>query len=172
VTNELRSRAKAINFGIIYGLSSFALARTLGISRTKASEYKHQYFEKYPEIKTYMEETENFAKENKFVRTILGKKCYIEDIDSSNFLVRMHSARSAINARIQGSAADLIKKAMIEVGEDEELLSRLVLQVHDELVFEIENDRVSELAPKIKNIMEGAIKLSVPITINWEPFAE
>jgi DNA polymerase-1 len=171
VTQNLRENAKAINFGIIYGLSNFALAKTLGVSHTKAKEYMNDYFEKYEGIKSYMEETEKLSKENGFVRTILGKKCYLEGINSSNYSTRAHAIRAGINARIQGSAADLIKKAMINLVDIINPNCQLVLQIHDELVFEIKDDLVEEYSLKIKDIMEGAIKLSVPISVNSKKFS-
>lgn len=169
VTKEERDSAKAINFGIIYGLSAFALAKTLKISTTKAAEYMEQYFEKYHGIKEYMEETMNFAKENKFVRTLSGKKCYIEGLDSPNFSIRSHALRSSINARIQGSGADLIKKAMVDIFEHKNLLDtdcKLILQIHDELIFEVKEELVEEKSQLIKQLMENAFRISVPITVN------
>ena len=172
LSKELRNNAKAINFGIIYGVSAFALAKSLKISTSKAGDYINAYFEKYAGIKKYMEETMEFAKENEFVRTISGKKCYLEGANSSNYSVRSHALRAGINARIQGSAADLIKKAMIDVfknGVIDENCS-LILQIHDELVFEIKAELVEEKAVKIKQIMENSFKLSVPIVVNIKNF--
>lgn len=169
VSTHQRNNAKAINFGIIYGLSGFALAKTLKISLTTANEYIAQYFKKYEGIKDYMENTMKFAKENGYVRTILGKKCYLEGINSSNFTVRGHALRAAINAPIQGSAADLIKKAMINIFEEKNLLDhkcKMLLQIHDELVFEIHKDEIEKKSLIIKKLMENALPISVPITVN------
>jgi DNA polymerase I len=135
ITSKQRNDAKAINFGIIYGLSPFALAKTLNISTSEAKEYMNSYFEKYQGIKEYMQATEEEAKNQGFVRTILGKKCYLKDINSSNYSVRSHAIRAAINARIQGSAADLIKKAMVKINDLTDKNCKLILQIHDELVL-------------------------------------
>jgi DNA polymerase-1 len=171
VSKEARSHAKAINFGIIYGLSAFALGKTLGIETGKASEYMKAYFAKYDGIEKYMRETEEMAKKDGFVRTILGKKCYLEGVNSSNYSIRSHALRAGINARIQGSSADLIKKAMIDLQEILNENCKLILQIHDELVFEIREDLVEDFSPIIKAKMENAIKLTVPIEANRKPFA-
>jgi DNA polymerase-1 len=175
VSKQMRNNAKAINFGIIYGLSAFALAKSIKVSVSQANEYMASYFEKYDGIKQYMESTTNLAKEDGFVRTILGKKCYLENINSSNFQMRNHAIRAAINARIQGSAADLIKKAMVDIFEKENLIDencRLVLQIHDELLFEIKNEKIEEKGGVIKNIMQNAIPISVPILVNQKLWNE
>jgi DNA polymerase-1 len=171
VSKEARSYAKTINFGIIYGLSAFALGKTLGVETGKANEYMKAYFAKYDGIERYMKETEEIAKRDGFVRTMLGKKCYLEGLNSSNYSVRSHAVRAGINARIQGSSADLIKKAMIDLQEILNDDCKLILQIHDELVFEIKEDLVETLAPKIKHMMENAIKLSIPIEVNQKLFA-
>jgi DNA polymerase-1 len=170
VGKEERSHAKAINFGIIYGLSAFALAKTLGIEVSKASDQMKKYFAKYEGIETYMKETEEMTKKDGFVRTILGKKCYIEGFNSSNYAVRSHAVRAGINARIQGSAADLIKKAMIEIQSLLNENCKLILQIHDELVFEIKDEIAPEISLKIKEKMEKAMELSVPLEVNFKPF--
>lgn len=169
ITPQQRNSAKTINFGIIYGLSGFALARNLKISIGTANEYIEEYLQKYKGVKSYMDNTMEEAKKNGFVRTILGKKCYLEGIDSSNFTVRGHALRAAINAPIQGSAADLIKKAMINISEKHGLLDsscKMLLQIHDELVFEIKNDNIEEKTAILKKLMENAIPLSIPIVVN------
>jgi DNA polymerase-1 len=129
------------------------------------------YFAKYEGVEKYMRETEEMAKKDGFVRTILGKKCYLEGVNSSNYSIRSHALRAGINARIQGSSADLIKKAMIDLQEILNDNCKLILQIHDELVFEIREDLVEDLSPIIKAKMENAIKLTVPIEANRKPFA-
>ena len=167
---ETRRNAKAINFGIIYGISAFGLAKQLNITRTEASEYIKSYFDKYPAIKEYMEETKKFASENGYVKTLLGRKCIIEDIKNKNPARRSFMERAAINAPIQGSAADIIKRAMILLSNNNELKelnTKMLLQVHDELIFETKKENTNKSIEKIREIMEVAhkplLKLSVPL---------
>jgi DNA polymerase-1 len=176
VTREMRSRAKMVNFGIIYGISAFGLADRLNIKRTEASEIIENYFEKYPKIKKYMDESIDKARENGYVTTVMGRRRYLPDINSRNRTVRGFAERNAINAPIQGSAADIIKKAMIDIGNEmqkKDYQSKMVLQVHDELVFDMHRNEEAELTKMIVDKMENAYKMKVPLTVevgtgaNW-----
>lgn len=171
-----RRNAKAVNFGIIYGQSAFGLSQNLGIPRKEAAQIIEQYFEQYPGIKRYMSETMNFARENGFVQTILGRRRYLRDINSANQTVRGFAERNAINAPIQGSAADMIKVAMIHIHQDireKGLKSKMTMQVHDELVFDVLRSEVAEMKEIIAYRMKTAIKTTVPIEVeigegnNW-----
>jgi DNA polymerase-1 len=169
VTPELRHQAKAINFGIIYGISGFGLANQLRIPRKEASHYIEKYLNRYPEIVQYMEKTKRFAQENGFVETILGRRCYIKSINDPNPAIRNFSERAAINAPLQGSSADIIKKAMIHLDREikkQKITANILLQVHDELLLEVELDALEEVTKLTKKIMESVISLSVPLTIN------
>jgi len=175
--NERRS-AKAINFGLIYGMSAFGLSKQLNISRYDAQQYMDLYFERYPGVLTYMESTREGAKETGYVSTVFGRRLYLPDIKASNAMRRKGAERAAINAPMQGTAADIIKKAMIDVDawindiNDEDIL--MIMQVHDELVFEIKEDRVDEYVAKIKSLMEDTVGLDVPLVVdvgignNWD----
>jgi DNA polymerase-1 len=170
ITKEQRRSAKAINFGLIYGMSAFGLARQLGINRSEAQKYVDLYFEKYPKVKEYMDETKSFARENGFVSTIHGRRLYLPEINSKNHQRKMYAERSAINAPMQGSAADIIKLAMISV--DEWLKksfsdAKIIMQVHDELVLEANKNQIDEIAEKVKMLMEGATKISVPLKVEY-----
>jgi DNA polymerase-1 len=176
VTSTQRRNAKAVNFGIIYGQSAFGLSQNLGIPRKEAAEIIEQYFAQYPGIKRYMANTMNFARENGFVETILGRRRYLRDINSANQTVRGFAERNAINAPIQGSAADMIKVAMINIHRDIQergLQSKMTMQVHDELVFDVLKTEVEEMKEIITHRMRTAIKTSVPIEVeigegeNW-----
>jgi DNA polymerase-1 len=181
MTPDIRRNAKAINFGIIYGISAFGLAKQLNISRTEASEFIKAYFNKYPSIRDYMDETKKFANENGFVKTLLGRKCLVEDINSKNAATRSFMERAAINAPIQGSAADIIKRAMIILGNHKKLIkleTKMLLQVHDELIFEAKKENCEESMRIIKKEMESAnlpiLNLNVPLIAdtnfgnNWD----
>lgn len=162
----LRRRAKAINFGIIYGISAFGLSRQLEISRTEASSYIESYFSKYPEIKDYMERTIEEARQQGYVTTIFGRRCYVEGIMDKNPSKRGFAERAAINAPIQGSAADILKKAMQEVSKELTALGykdSLLLQVHDELILEVAKEKAEEISRIVKGIMERTVSLSVPL---------
>ena len=170
MTPDIRRNAKAINFGIIYGISAFGLAKQLNISRTEASEFIKAYFKKYPSIRGYMDETKKFANENGFVKTLLGRKCLVEEINSKNAATRSFMERAAINAPIQGSAADIIKRAMIILGNHKKLAkleTKMLLQVHDELIFETKKENCEESMRIIKKEMESAnlpiLNLNVPL---------
>jgi DNA polymerase-1 len=164
VTSEYRRRAKAINFGIIYGQSSYGLANSLNISRDEASSYINSYFEQYPGIKEYMKETVHFAKKHGYVKTLMGRKCYINGINDKRHNVRNFAERSAINAPIQGTASEIIKKAMVMLSPD--LQEFLVLQIHDELLFEMPKNLIEENSARIKKTMQDIVKLSIPIDVD------
>jgi len=171
VTRDLRSKAKAVNFGIIYGQSAFGLSQNLGIKRSEAKEIIDNYFGKYTKIKSYMDENVSFAKENGYVKTIMGRRRYLKDINSSNSVVRGHAERNAVNAPIQGSAADVIKIAMINIYnafKANNLRSKMLLQVHDELVFDVYKPEEQEVKSIVRREMEGAVKLDVPLTVDMQ----
>jgi len=168
VTSTQRRNAKAVNFGIIYGQSAFGLSQNLGIPRKEAAEMIEQYFAQYPGIKRYMTDTMNFARENGFVETMMGRRRYLRDINSANQTVRGFAERNAINAPIQGSAADMIKIAMINIHKDikdQQLQSKMTMQVHDELVFDVLKTEVEAMKAIISHRMKTAIKTTVPIEI-------
>lgn len=169
VTGDMRRAAKAVNFGIIYGQSAFGLAESLGISRTEAKTIIDNYFTEFSSIKKYMDSTINFARENGYVETLMGRKRYLRDITSANQTVRGYAERNAINSPIQGTAAEMIKLAMIKVHhalKKTNLRTRMILQVHDELVFDVPEEEVNEVKQLIKENMESAMKLphNVPTT--------
>lgn len=167
VNADLRRKAKTINFGIIYGISAHGLATRLGIPRTEAANYIERYFAQYPGIRAYMESTKNFARQHGFVMTLFGRKCHVSGINDKNPSMRNFSERAAINAPLQGTAADIIKRAMIAV---ERLLesgkARMLLQVHDELVIECPEQDAEMVAKKVAHAMENAAHLSVPLTVS------
>jgi len=168
VDSTQRRNAKAVNFGIIYGQSAFGLSQNLGIPRKEAAQIIEQYFAQYPGIKRYMSDTMNFARENGFVETIMGRRRYLRDINSANQTVRGFAERNAINAPIQGSAADMIKIAMINIHKDikeQNLQSKMTMQVHDELVFDVLKTEVEAMKKIITHRMKTAIKTTVPIEI-------
>ncbi|MDR1983197.1 MAG: DNA polymerase I [Holosporaceae bacterium] len=167
VTEEMRSSAKVINFGIIYGMSPFGLSRALGIPVGKADEYISGYWAQFPEFGKFKADTLQFAKKHGFIQTITGRRCYTKDIQSSSYLLRQFSERQAVNAAIQGSAADVVKIAMIKIFPKlEDFHSKMLIQIHDELVLETKDELVSEFIPVIKDIMEHAVELSVPLEVN------
>ena len=169
VTSDERRRAKAVNFGIIYGQSAFGLSQNLGIGRKEAAQIIEDYFKAYPGIKTYMDTTINFAKEHGYVETLMGRRRYLRDINSANFTVRGFAERNAINAPIQGSAADMIKRAMIKIHHALKdpangiVHSKMVLQVHDELVFDAHKSEIELLKPLVIQNMESAMELLTPV---------
>jgi DNA polymerase-1 len=179
--SDVRRRAKAINFGIIYGISAFGLANQLGIEREEAGAYIRKYFERFPGIRDYMEASKAFAKQNGYVLTLFGRKCHYPDLANPNPSVRAFNERAAINARLQGTAADIIRRAMVRMEaalQKEKLSARMLLQVHDELVFEVPEDEVEKTLPVVKKVMEDApmpaLSLSVPLRVdaraanNWD----
>jgi DNA polymerase-1 len=164
VTSDMRRKAKTVNFGIIYGVSAFGLAAQLAISRTEAKEIIDQYFVEFPKVKTFMDQSIADARENGYVETVLGRRRYLRDILSANMNERGFAERNAINAPIQGSAADMIKVAMIQIQdflERENLKSKMILTVHDELVFDAHKDEVDYLKVQINKIMCEAMDLGV-----------
>ncbi len=169
VTSEKRRNAKMVNFGIVYGISAFGLSERLNIARKEAAEIINAYFTQYPGVKEYMERTILFAKENGYVQTIMGRRRYLRDINSGNSVVRGYAERNAINAPIQGSSADMIKIAMINIHEELtrlNLRTRMLLQVHDELVFDTYIEELETVMPIIEDRMKNAIPMSVPIIID------
>ncbi|APZ46053.1 DNA polymerase I [Polaribacter reichenbachii] len=176
VTREQRSNAKTVNFGIIYGVSAFGLSNQTNLSRSEAKELIDTYYETYPKLKAYMSAQVDFARENGYVETVLNRRRYLKDINSRNAMVRSGAERNAVNAPIQGSAADIIKLAMINIYnhfEKEGFKSKMLLQVHDELVFDAHKDELKTIEPIIKHEMENAFKMSVPLDVeiglgyNW-----
>jgi DNA polymerase-1 len=178
---EIRRRAKAINFGIIYGISAFGLAAQLGIGRDEAGAYIRKYFERFPGIRDFMDESKAFAKKNGYVLTLFGRKCHYPDITSPNPSVRSFNERAAVNARLQGTAADIIRRAMVRMDDalaSHKLNARMLLQVHDELVFEAPEAEVEKTLPVVSQVMEEApmpaLALSVPLQVdaraahNWD----
>ena len=171
VTREQRSAAKAVNFGIIYGQSAFGLAQNLQISRTEAKQIIDAYFEQYPSIKSYMDKVIAQAREHGYVETIMKRRRYLPDIHSANAVVRGYAERNAINAPIQGSAADIIKMAMVAVHEamsKAKLQSRMILQVHDELVFDVHQTEAAQMQKLVKEAMENAVQLTVPMEVEMK----
>ena len=169
VTPLQRRNAKAVNFGIVYGISSFGLSQDLSISRKEASEYIEKYFETYPGIKNFLDGLVEHAKENGYVTTLYGRRRPMPELKSSNFMQRSFGERVAMNAPIQGTAADIIKIAMIRVSERlkrEQLKSRLILQIHDELLIEAEKEEVEQVKTILREEMQGAAELSVRLEVD------
>jgi len=166
VTGEMRSRAKAVNFGIVYGISDYGLSRDIGVTRKEAGQYIDSYFERYKGVKKFMDEVIANARSTGYVTTLFGRRRFLPDINSSNFNLRSFAERTAMNTPIQGTAADVIKKAMIDVSEalrENQLSSRLLLQVHDELVLEVKAEEANMVGDIVKEAMESAVLLSVPL---------
>ena len=173
----VRRSAKAINFGIIYGISPFGLGRQLGIPQKEAKAYIEAYFERYPGIRDYMETTKEFARKNGYVNTLFGRRVHVPSLREKNPARRNFGERAAINAPLQGSAADIIKRAMVRIPQalaNKNLSARMLLQVHDELLFDVPQTEIDHTAPVVKDVMEGAVRLSVPLTVdtgvgdNWD----
>jgi len=170
VSSEDRRAAKAINFGLIYGMSSFGLAKQLGIPISEAKDYMDVYFKRYPDIQSYMNTTKVFAKNNGYVETIFGRKLYLPEINSKNVQRRKYAERTAINAPMQGSAADIIKIAMIQIDQwlsKNKSQTKMIMQVHDELVFEVSEKDLEKDTKNIINIMRNCVKLSLPLDVNF-----
>lgn len=176
VTPQMRSQAKAVNFGIIYGMSEFRLSKDIGMSISEARDFINKYFETYPEVKTYMDEVVETCKKQGYVSTLLNRKRYIPTINDKNFMVRQQAQRYAMNTPIQGTGADILKLAMIEVDKalkEKNLKSQMILQVHDELIFDVFEDELEEVMPLVKEKMENCIKMDVPLIVegnyakNW-----
>jgi len=177
VTDEQRRRAKAINFGLIYGMSAFGLGRQLGIPRGEAQAYVEAYFERYPGVRVFMDETRAQAKERGYVETVFGRRLYLPEINSRNVQRRQYAERTAINAPMQGTAADIIKRAMLQIHawiEKHGADARMIMQVHDELVFEVAKDSLVPVREKVIELMSGCARLSVPLVVdagdgeNWD----
>lgn len=176
VTPQMRSQAKAVNFGIIYGMSEFRLSKDIGMSISEARDFINKYFETYPEVKTYMDEVVETCKKQGYVSTLLNRKRYIPTINDKNFMVRQQAQRYAMNTPIQGTGADILKLAMIEVDKalkEKHLKSQMILQVHDELIFDVFEDELEEVMSLVKEKMEHCIKMDVPLIVegnyakNW-----
>ena len=169
VTKEERSRAKAVNFGIIYGISSFGLANDLGINVNDAKDFIDRYMEKFDGIKAYMKKEVDDAKEKGYVTTIMNRKRYIDEIKASNYMIRMQGERMALNTPIQGSGSDILKKAMIDIDsefKEKNIKSKMLLQIHDELIFEVKEEEIEIVKEIVKEKMENAFKLSVPLVVD------
>ncbi|MDX1527335.1 MAG: DNA polymerase, partial [Gammaproteobacteria bacterium] len=169
VSDEQRRRAKAVNFGLIYGMSAFGLARQLGISRSEAQEYVDTYFARYPGVKAFMDETRESARDKGYVETVFGRRLYLPEIKSRNAQRRQYAERTAINAPMQGTAADIIKRAMVRIHdwiEEEKPEARMIMQVHDELVFEVSEKSLKKVRDKVIEHMSAAAKLNVPLVVD------
>ncbi len=176
VTREQRSQAKTVNFGIIYGVSAFGLSNQTNLSRSESKDLIETYYKTYPKLRAYMDDQVDFARENEYVKTVMGRRRYLKDINASNGMVRSGAERNAVNAPIQGSAADIIKVAMINIHKklkEGNYKSKMLLQIHDELIFDIHISELEELKPMIKSEMESAYELKVPLVVevgtgdNW-----
>jgi DNA polymerase-1 len=177
VSKDQRRNAKAINFGLIYGMSAFGLAKQIDVSRTEAKEYIDAYFENYPGVLKYMDSTKEKAKELGFVETIEGRRLYLPQVNAKNKMLQQHALRTAINAPMQGSSADIIKKAMLDIQtwiDSENNGVKMLMQVHDELVFEMPVDKAQAYAEVIRTKMEDAVELDIPLVVdvgiadNWQ----
>jgi DNA polymerase-1 len=176
VTREQRGNAKTVNFGIIYGVSAFGLSNQTDLSRSEAKELIDTYYKTYPKLRNYMSEQVDFARDNEYVETVMGRRRYLKDINSRNAVVRGAAERNAVNAPIQGSAADIIKIAMINIHKklsEENYKTKMLLQVHDELVFDVPKDELEKVKVLIKSEMENAYTMSIPLDVevgvgnNW-----
>ena len=181
VTHDMRRDAKAINFGLIYGMSAFGLTRQLGIDRKAAQEYIDRYFARYPNVRAYMENTRAKAKEKGYVETLWGRRLYLPEINASQIPRQKAAERTAINAPLQGSAADIIKLAMIHIDNwlrEAKLNAKMIMQVHDELVFEVADADLATLTDGVKKHMSEVVKLHVPLLVsvgigdNWDKASE
>lgn len=169
IDSDHRRAAKAINFGLMYGMSAFGLSRQLNIGRAEAQAYMDTYFMRYPGVQAFMEKTREQAREHGFVETLFGRRLYLPDINAGNMQRRQGAERAAINAPMQGTAADIIKRAMISVDqwlEETRPGARLVMQVHDELVFEVEQDQLDHVKREVVARMSGAAELDVPLIVD------
>jgi len=169
VTREQRGNAKTVNFGIIYGVSAFGLSQQTNLNRSEAKELIETYYATYPKLRSYMQDQVDFARDNGYVSTVLGRRRYLKDINSQNAIVRGAAERNAVNAPIQGSAADIIKLAMIAIQnrlENENWKSKMLLQVHDELVFDVPKEEINTLQEMVKKEMENAFEINVPLIVD------
>jgi DNA polymerase-1 len=165
----MRRQAKTINFGVIYGMGAFSLGKDLGIPTREAQVFIDNYFARYPGIKTFMESKKEEARAKQYVTTLLGRRCAVPEIASSNGAIRAYAERNAINYPIQGSAADIVKVAMVRIHRrlaEEKLKTRMVLQVHDELVFDVPQGELERVRELVRSEMEGAVALSVPLLVD------
>jgi DNA polymerase-1 len=165
----MRRQAKAVNFGIVYGISDYGLSQSLGITRKEAQAFIDKYFESYPGVKSYMDDTVREAKETGYVSTFMNRRRYLPDITSRNFNKRSFAERTAMNTPIQGSAADIIKKAMIDLEErlqEEKMQAKVLLQVHDELIIEAPKEEVEQLEEIVSSVMESTVDLDVPLKVD------
>jgi DNA polymerase-1 len=177
VSTEQRRRAKAINFGLIYGMSAFGLAKQIDVGRHEAQEYIDTYFSRYPGVRDYMDNTRADAAERGYVETLYGRRLYLPEINASNGMRRQAAERTAINAPMQGTAADIIKKAMVDVDRwllESDVDGQMIMQVHDELVFEVAEPSLDYLVSSVNDLMSGAVVLDVPLIVdvgigsNWD----
>jgi DNA polymerase-1 len=169
ISKEQRRSAKAINFGLMYGMSAFGLSRQLSISRQDAEQYIELYFARYPSVKDYMESAVRQARESGFVETVFGRRLYLPDIDAKHYQRRQYAKRSAINAPMQGTAADIIKKAMIELQDqlkDSSKEAKIIMQVHDELVLEVQDNAVEAISSLVSQVMSQAADLEVALKVD------
>ena len=169
VTKAQRSNAKTVNFGIVYGVSAFGLSQQTDLSRAEAKELIETYYTTYPKLRAYIKDQVDFARDHGYVSTVLGRRRYLKDINSQNAIVRGAAERNAVNAPIQGSAADIIKIAMIAIQKrlkSESWKSKMLLQVHDELVFDVPKEEVDDLKTMVKNEMENAFDIDVPLVVD------
>ena len=169
VTKEQRSNAKTVNFGIIYGVSAFGLSQQTSLTRTESKELIETYYATYPKLRNYIQDQIDFARDNGYVSTVLGRRRYLKDINSQNAIVRGAAERNAVNAPIQGSAADIIKLAMISIQKElrnKNWKSKMLLQVHDELVFDVPKTELTALKTMVKTKMENAFKIDVPLLVD------
>jgi len=169
VTRQQRSNAKTVNFGIVYGVSAFGLSQQTDLNRTEAKELIETYYATYPQLRAYIQDQIDFARDHGYVTTVLGRRRYLRDINSQNAIVRGAAERNAVNAPIQGSAADIIKLAMIAIQKrlsKENWKAKMLLQVHDELVFDVPKSEVESLKSMVKTEMENAFKLEVPLIVD------
>ncbi len=169
VDDDMRRQAKTINFGVLYGMGAFSLGKDLGISRKEAQQFIDHYFERYPAILEYLEAKKQEAREHRYVTTILGRRCAIPEINSKNGAFRSYAERNAINYPIQGSAADIIKVAMVNIDRrlrEEKLQARMLLQVHDELVFEVPKAELDQVRELVRIEMETAVPLDLPLKVD------
>jgi DNA polymerase-1 len=169
VTRDHRRNAKAINFGLIYGMSAFGLAKQINVSRTEAKQYIDSYFENYTGVLDYMNNIKESARLQGYVETVMGRRLYLPQINAKNKMLQQHALRTAINAPMQGSSADIIKKAMLDVhqwiGEDNKDI-KMIMQVHDELVFEVNSSKADVFANKIQELMQSTYKLDIPLVVD------
>ncbi len=166
VTPDLRRQAKAVNFGIVYGISDFGLSKNTGITRKHAHQFIQRYFEEYPGVKKYMNDIVEFARNHRYVETIAHRRRYLPDINAKSFNLRSFAERTAMNTPIQGSAADIIKIAMINMADAiKDMKTRMLLQVHDELIFEVPDEEMETVKKLIPSVMDSAIKLHVPLKV-------